>query len=247
VIELTHVYKIYGNSVHALSNVTLKIDRGEFIYLTGPSGAGKTTLFRLITCYDQPTSGKITVAGQDLSHVTSSQIPFVRRKIGVVFQDFKLLKNRTVYENVALPLEILHMRRSEVMARVHDMLDQVGLRYKATYWPEQLSGGEQQRVAIARALVGKPGLLIADEPTGNLDQNLSDEIMELFAKINAQGTTVFVATHNQSFITRGNRRVVRLEKGHLTESHKAAGGLVDIGEPPQPMVGMSSETLVREL
>ncbi|MDZ4676268.1 MAG: cell division ATP-binding protein FtsE [Oligoflexia bacterium] len=226
-IELTHVYKIYGNSIHALSNVSLKIDRGEFIYLTGPSGAGKTTLFKLITCYDQPTSGKIIVAGQDLSSVTASQIPYVRRKIGVVFQDFKLLKNRTVYENVALPLEILNMKRSEVAARVHDMLDQVGLRYKAIYWPEQLSGGEQQRVAIARALVGKPGLLIADEPTGNLDQNLSDEIMELFAKINAQGTTVFIATHNQSFITRGNRRVVRLEKGHFSETHKAASALVD--------------------
>ncbi len=216
-IELSHVYKIYSQSVHALSNLTMKIARGEFVYLTGPSGAGKTTLFRLITCYDRPSSGTVVVAGQNLSTVTPDQVPFVRRKVGVVFQDFKLLKNRTSFENVALPLEVLGMKRAEITARVNDMLDQVGLRYKSGYWPNQLSGGEQQRVAIARALVSKPGLLIADEPTGNLDQNLSNEIMELFARINAQGTTVFVATHNQSFISKGNRRVIRLEKGHIAD------------------------------
>jgi cell division transport system ATP-binding protein len=216
-IELSHVYKTYSQSIHALSNLSLKIEKGEFVYLSGPSGAGKTTLFKLITCYDHPTSGRVVVAGQDLSKITAYDVPFIRRKIGVVFQDFKLLKHRTVAENVGLPLEILSMKRGEIMARVGDMLDQVGLKYKGPYYPEQLSGGEQQRVAIARALIGKPGLLIADEPTGNLDQNLSDEIMELFAKINAQGTTVFVATHNQAFISKGSRRVIYLEKGHVLD------------------------------
>jgi cell division transport system ATP-binding protein len=230
-IELSHVYKIYSQSVHALSNVNLKIDKGEFVYLTGPSGAGKTTLFRLITCFDQPSSGRVVVAGQDLSVVTAAEVPFVRRKIGVVFQDFRLLRNRTVHENVALPLEISGMKRSEVTARVNDMLDQVGLRYKGTYWPAQLSGGEQQRVAIARALISKPGLLIADEPTGNLDQTLSEEIMALFEKINAQGTTVVVATHNQTFISRRGRRVVRLEKGHMLEA-----GLRAAGQPGETVV-----------
>jgi cell division transport system ATP-binding protein len=218
-IELYHVYKTFSQSIHALSNVSLNIGRGEFVYLSGPSGAGKTTLFKLITCYDQPTSGVVKVSGQDLSLVSSREVPFVRRKIGVVFQDFKLLKHRTVAENVALPLEIYNKKRTEISARVNDILDQVGLKYKGPYFPEQLSGGEQQRVAIARALVGKPGLLIADEPTGNLDQNLSEEIMELFAKINAQGTTVFIATHNSAFITKGSRRVIYLNKGQLLEKH----------------------------
>jgi cell division transport system ATP-binding protein len=216
-IHLSHVYKIYSEKAQALSNVTLKIAKGEFVYLTGPSGAGKTTLFRLMTCYDQPTSGQISLGGQDLSLVTAKEIPFVRRKIGVVFQDFRLLKNRTAAENVALPLEILNMRRSEINARVSELLDQLGLKYKGGYYPLQMSGGEQQRVAIARALVAQPELLIADEPTGNLDQGLSEEIIALFDKINAQGTTVVVATHNQTFITRRGRRIIRLDRGHLRE------------------------------
>lgn len=218
-IKLSHIYKIYSQSTHALSDVSLNIDKGEFVYLTGPSGAGKTTLFKLITCYDQPTSGTIEVAGYDLRRVTAGQIPYVRRRIGVVFQDFKLLKNRTVIENVALPLEIFNLKKAETLSRVQEMLDQVGLKYKGGFFPEQLSGGEQQRVAIARSLISKPGLLIADEPTGNLDQALSEEIMELFAKINAQGTTVVIATHNTSFINKGNRRVLKLDKGRLTEKH----------------------------
>lgn len=216
-IKLSHIYKIYSQGAPALSDVSLDIEKGEFVYLTGPSGAGKTTLFKLITCFDQPTSGNIEVAGYDLTKLTPALVPFVRRRMGVVFQDFKLLKNRTVTENVLLPLEIHNMKKAEALARTQDMLDQVGLKYKGSYYPEQLSGGEQQRVAIARALIGKPGVLIADEPTGNLDQTLSEEIMELFAKINAQGTTVFIATHNQSFINKGNRRVLKLDRGRLTE------------------------------
>jgi len=214
-IELNHIYKIYSGKVQALSNVTLTITRGEFIYLVGHSGAGKTTLFRMITGYDKPTSGKLSVAGQDMTEITRAQIPFLRRRVGVVFQDFKLLSDRTVSENVALPLQILSKRQQEIQARVQDILDQVGLRYKQSYLPEQLSGGEQQRVAIARALVNKPDVLIADEPTGNLDQDLSEGIMDLFSKINAQGTTVVVATHNMALVNRGARRVIRLEKGQV--------------------------------
>lgn len=217
-IHLSHVYKTYDNATPALVDVSLTIEKGEFVYLTGPSGAGKTTLFRLITCFERPTTGSIIVAGYNLATVTAAEIPFVRRKIGVVFQDFKLLGNRTVFENVALPLEILDQKRSEIQARVSDMLDQVGLKYKATFYPQQLSGGEQQRVAIARSLVSRPGILIADEPTGNLDQDLSEGIMELFSTINAQGTTVFVATHNQKLISQGRRRVVKIEKGSVVDS-----------------------------
>ncbi len=244
-IKLSHVYKLYSQSVQALSDVTLNIEKGEFVYLTGPSGAGKTTLFKLITCYDQPTSGSIDVAGYDLSTVTAGEVPYVRRKIGVVFQDFKLLKNRTVLENVALPLEVLKMKKSEILARAHAMLDQVGLKYKGTFFPAQLSGGEQQRVAIARALIGKPGILIADEPTGNLDHALSQEIMELFAKINAQGTTVFIATHNLNFIDKGNRRVLRLEKGKLTDTHaKKLEEIVSPESSPTPVAIKGSLGLV---
>lgn len=230
-IKLSHIYKIYSQNAPALSDVSLNIDKGEFVYLTGPSGAGKTTLFRLITCFAQPTSGNIQVAGYDLTKLTAGLVPFVRRRIGVVFQDFKLLKNRTVLENILLPLDILNMKKGEALARAHAMLDQVNLKYKGGFYPEQLSGGEQQRVAIARALIGKPGLLIADEPTGNLDQNLSEEIMELFAKINAQGTTVFIATHNMGFINKGNRRVLKLERGALTELGKTIAKSAAIESP----------------
>ncbi|MBK9293457.1 MAG: cell division ATP-binding protein FtsE [Oligoflexia bacterium] len=216
-IKLTHVYKIYQPSVHALSDINIEIQKGEFVYLTGPSGAGKTTLFRLITCYDQPTSGAIEVAGVDLKKIKPQDIPLIRRKIGVVFQDFKLLKNRTVFENIALPLELAGIRKAEITDRVNLALEQVGLKYKGPFYPMHLSGGEQQRVAIARAIISKPGILIADEPTGNLDAALSEEIMDLFAKINAQGTTVFIATHNLAFITKGNRRVLKIDKGHIVE------------------------------
>lgn len=215
-INFSHVYKTYPGPVHALANVDLEIKKGEFVFLTGPSGAGKTTLFRMISAFDKPTSGAVTVAGYDLSEINENEVPFFRRKIGVVFQDFKLLKDRSVFENVALPLEIKREKESFIQKRVNDILDQVGLLFRSNHLPEQLSGGEQQRVAIARALIHQPGLLIADEPTGNLDPQLSLEIMDLLDRVNAQGTTVVVATHDHSIVTsKPSRRRIELRAGLL--------------------------------
>ncbi len=215
-IRFTHVYKTYPGPVHALRDIDLKISKGEFVFLTGSSGAGKTTLFRMISAFDRASSGDVHVSGYDLSTIRSNEVPYFRRKIGVIFQDFRLLKGRSVFENVALPLEVRGERSSYIQKRVDEVLDQVGLSYKRSQYPEQVSGGEQQRVAIARALVHQPGILIADEPTGNLDARLSEEIMDLLEKVNAQGTTVFVATHDLEMVKRRSKRRVEIQNGSIT-------------------------------
>ncbi len=220
-IEFAHAYKVYpGTSapIPALKDVNLRIEKGEFVYLTGPSGAGKTTLFRLLSAYDRATSGNVRVSGYELSKITKREVQLFRRHLGVVYQDFRLLKRRTVYENVSLPLEIRSERQRYIKERTEEVLDQVDLLHKKSEFPSQLSGGEQQRVAIARALIHHPDVLLADEPTGNLDPELSREIIAIFEKINAQGTTVFFATHDFELIKNRARRTVEIQNGVIVRS-----------------------------
>ncbi|HSF16381.1 MAG TPA: cell division ATP-binding protein FtsE [Vicinamibacteria bacterium] len=217
-IQTFHVSMQYGRDNQALSDITLEIDKGEFVFLTGPSGAGKTTFLKLIFREETPTQGQILVNGRNVSAIPEAKIPFLRRDIGVVFQDFKLLRRKTVFENVAFVLRVLGVAKSERKRRAFQILKQVSLHHKLHTYPLQLSGGEQQRVAIARALINEPVLLLADEPTGNLDPDLAVEIMSLFQEINARGTTVLVATHDRDLINRMGKRVICLEKGRLVES-----------------------------
>jgi len=215
VIQLFHVTKRWSDDPPVLDDVTLQVEKGEFLWLTGPSGAGKTTLLRMLFCADEPTSGQIIVGGRNVNRLSARVVPYLRRNIGVVFQDFKLLDNRTVVENVGYALEVLGASDVEIRDRALKRLDQVGLKHKATSLPRRLSGGEQQRVAIARALVNEPTILLADEPTGNLDPGLTDSILQLLVEANARGTTVIVATHDRTLLTRYHKRTIALEKGKL--------------------------------
>jgi cell division transport system ATP-binding protein len=215
VIQLFHVTKEYPGDGAALQDVTLTIEKGEFVFLTGASGAGKSTLLRLIFCEEPATSGQLLLFGKNVAKIRPAAVPFVRRNIGVVFQDFKLLGRRTVAENVALPLEVRGLPDREIRRRVKGLLRSVGLEHRADKFPPSLSGGEQQRVAVARALAADPALLLADEPTGNLDPERTLEVMDLLSGANARGTTVVVATHDRSLLDRYKRRVIVLERGRL--------------------------------
>ena len=214
-IQLFHVKKSYPGDAPVLDDITLRIEKGEFVWLTGPSGAGKSTLLKLLFAAESPTSGQILVGGRNIVRLAQGGIPYLRRNIGVVFQDFKLLDNRTVVENVGYALEVLGASDAEIRERSLKRLDQVGLKHKATSLPRRLSGGEQQRVAIARALVNEPTILLADEPTGNLDPGLTDSILQLLFDANARGTTVVVATHDRTLLTRYHKRTVALDKGKM--------------------------------
>jgi cell division transport system ATP-binding protein len=214
-IQAFHVYKQYDRESCALSDITLHIEKGEFCFLTGPSGAGKTSFLKLVFREELPSQGQILVGGRNITAFPESQIPGLRRSIGVVFQDFKLLKRKTILENVAFVLRILGVPLKEQKQRAFAALKAVGLHHKMHAYPLQLSGGEQQRVAIARALINEPVLLLADEPTGNLDPDMAMEIMSLFQNVNARGTTVLVATHDREMIQRMGKRVIGLDRGRL--------------------------------
>lgn len=215
IIRLEGITKRYPPDIVSLFQVSCEIEKGEFVFLTGPSGSGKTTFLKLLFCAERPDSGEIWIDGIALSSVTRAQIPHLRRKVGVVFQDFKLLPAKTVFENVAVSLEVVGLSRDQIEKRVHQVLDAVGLSGKFDRYPPQLSGGEQQRVALARAVVNRPPIILADEPTGNLDARRADEVMDLMEELNAQGTTIIFATHNERFFARTFRRVLRLEDGRL--------------------------------
>jgi cell division transport system ATP-binding protein len=214
-IQLYHVYKSYQKGVDVLEDVTFGVERGEFVFLVGPSGAGKTTLLKILFCDESSTAGQVVVNDTSLPNIKPKDIPYLRRSIGVVFQDFKLLNNRTVFDNVALPLEIMDINRNDIRRRVTNVLRRVGLKYKEEKYPLELSGGEQQRVAIARAIVNNPSILLADEPTGNLDPERSIDIMNILADINAMGTTVLVATHDKFLLEKFVKRTISIRDGKL--------------------------------
>ncbi len=217
-IEAYHLSKVYRRGVYALRDLSLTIDKGDFVFLTGPSGAGKSTLLRLLLRQDLPSGGQLTVAGQNLATLRSGQVQTYRRTVGFVFQDFKLITRKTVLENVAFVSRVLGLSISQQRRKTFQVLKWVGLQHRMNAHPDELSGGEQQRVAIARALINDPMLILADEPTGNLDPDLSLEIMNLFREINARGTTVLVATHDRELISRVGRRAVTLDHGQIVEA-----------------------------
>jgi len=219
-IEMFDVWKTYPNGVSALQGINIKINRNEFVYVVGPSGAGKSTFIKLMYREEKPTKGEIFINGFNVDRVKERQIPMIRRNIGVVFQDYRLLQNLTIYENVAFAMEVIEASKNKIKKRVPEVLELVGLQEKIKSFPNQLSGGEQQRVALARALVNNPSIVIADEPTGNLDPETSWEIMELFEKVNFRGTTVVMATHNREIVNRMRKRVIAIENGQVARDEQ---------------------------
>ena len=236
-LRLENVTKVYDGGVVAVKDVNIDINKGEFVFLVGPSGSGKSTLIRLMMREDIPTNGDIWIAGKHASVLSPWRVPQLRRSIGTVFQDFKLLPNKTVYENVAFAMEVTGKSRSDIKAQVPQVLKLVGLSEMADRYPRSLSGGEQQRVSIARAFVNRPLILLADEPTGNLDPATSVGIMRILDRINRTGTTVVMATHDHAIVDAMRRRVVQLDRGRVTrdESRGVYGGNGSVEEPSEDL------------
>lgn len=219
-IEFKNVSKLYNNNVKALSDVSINIESGEFVFLVGPSGAGKSTFIKMILKEVEPTSGKVVVNNTDLSKLARNDVPYFRRKIGMVFQDFRLIPNLNVYENVAFAMKVVEATPKEIRRRVPMVLSLVGLSHKYKMFPNELSGGEQQRVSLARSIVNNPSLLIADEPTGNLDPETAKEIMDLLDDINKAGTTILMATHAKDIVDTMKKRVIAIEGGEIARDEK---------------------------
>ena len=234
-IHLKDVTKIYkSNGVVALEKISLDINRGEFVFIVGTSGSGKSTLMKLLMHEEIATSGNIVVNGKDVTHLKSKEIPYLRRALGVIFQDYRLLEDKTVYENVAFAMQVIEAPRRIMQRSVNTVLDIVGLRDKFKSFPAQLSGGEQQRVAIARAIVNDPRIVIADEPTGNLDPETSWDIMDIFQRINAAGTTIVMATHDKTIVDQMQRRVIEIASGRIIRD--AARGAYSKDEPQEESI-----------
>ena len=225
-IKLENVTKVYKTGVRAVNDMSLTIDAGEFVYVIGPTGAGKSTFIKLLYREEKATRGKVIVDGTDVSRIKNSKVPYFRRRIGVVFQNYRLLPKKTVFENVAFALEVTNTPKTEIRKKVRNVLELVGLEDKANSFPHELSGGQQQRVAIARAIVNQPKVLIADEPTGNLDPATSMGIMDIINKINEDGTTVIMATHDKDIVNAYKKRVIKISKGIVT-GDKEKGGYIE--------------------
>lgn len=214
-INVNKVTKVYDNGAVAVNNISLNIEKGEFVFIVGSSGSGKSTLIKMLLKEVEPTEGKIVIDNIDINNIKRKEIPYLRRKIGVVFQDFRLLPRKTVFENIAFALEVTETPPKAIRRNVPAILAMVGLTHKAKVYPNELSGGEQQRVALARAIINKPPILLADEPTGNLDPETAWEIMELLKEINARGTTVVIATHAKDIVDEMKKRVITIQKGEI--------------------------------
>lgn len=219
-LYMENVSKVYGNNSVALDNVSLHINRGEFVFLVGPSGAGKSTFFKSLFLEERPTDGTIIVDDENILELSPSEIPFYRRKLGIIFQDYRLLPDRTVFENVAFAMEVIERPRRMIKRHVANVLQLVGLKDRMDAYPNELSGGEQQRIAIARAIVNDPLLVIADEPTGNLDPETSWDIMDIFNMINETGTTIIMATHSKEIVDQMKKRVVAIENGRIVRDEE---------------------------
>ena len=222
-IQFINVSKRYNHDIIALDSVNVSVDKGEFVFLVGPSGSGKSTFLKLMIKEEEPTTGKILIDNKDIGRLKPKEVPFLRRKIGFVFQDFRLLYDRTVEENITFALRVIEASEREIKTQLKSVLEMVGMQGREKFYPNQLSGGEQQRIALARALATKPPIIIADEPTGNLDPNTAGEIFKTLIDINSRGTTVLVVTHDRSIVNQLNKRVIALDHGKVSKYEQKGG------------------------